>query len=477
MTNPLIQFNPQYKITIFTNEETIIIDSTESFITCSVNVVRNLLSETNQASVELYNLAPETRTKIFQDQFYDFTDETKHKYIHIEAGYNGATSLLFAGRILQSYSFRQGGSTDVISSIQAMPFDIFNNQSSITFAAGTTYKEAIKRLASDLPNCSLGDLGSIEGTFKTPTTFDGNTFECINTITQGHSFVDNGKIHTLMDNEVSKVPVPVISNDTTLLETPIRKGANLEITSIFLPDIRVGQLIEIASEVAPNFDGQYKLVGFSHSCLFSETQAGQRITKMTLWIAPMLPGSNIALTQDKDINVNSGNSNSSNILTEVEGEKTNPVNINEPASVTGVYSYLQENNGKLPNTKITKNITWADMLGHNNTDAERLAECTIGVLTNVYNTAQTLQKIINTIFSGSRIIVNSGWRSVRNNLACGGNPKSKHLQGLAIDFKLANFSANIVGAKIASLWNGYTKIYPSFIHVQVNSGKGKANDV
>lgn len=287
------QFDARYRVTVYSNTKTTIV---EYPITCKFTVTRGVFAQSQNATIQLYNLAPDTRNQIFQDAWTNAVDKTKWKYVQLEAGWNGTMSEIFVGRIMQAYSSKSGGQTDIITEIQATALDIFDSQSSHTFAAGTTFKDALKTFASDMPNVLIGNTGTLEGAFQTPTTFDGNTMDEINKLTGGHSFVDNGVLNTLMDNEVIEVPVPVISNNTTLLETPMRRDANLEIKTLFLPDLVVGQLVEVDSSISPNFNGQFKLVGFTHDCLISPTQTGTRTTQMVLWIGPLLPGANIAIT-------------------------------------------------------------------------------------------------------------------------------------------------------------------------------------
>ena len=51
--------------------------------------------------------------------------------------------------------------------------------------------------------------------------------------------------------------------------------------------------------------------------------------------------------------------------------------------INNVYGYIQTNNGQIPNAQITANISWEEMIGHDNTPAERKSECTKEVLTNL----------------------------------------------------------------------------------------------
>ena len=460
------QFNARYRVTVYSSQETTIV---EYPITCKFTVTRGVFAQSNNATIQLYNLAPSTRNQIFQDQWTNMLEPEKMKYVHLEAGWNGSMSMIFKGRIMQAYSFKSGGQTDVITEIQAVALDIFDRQTSHTFVEGTTFKDALKTMASDMPNVLLGNTGTLEGSFQTPTTFDGLAIDEINKLTGGHSFVDNGILNTLMDNEVLDVPVPVISDNTTLLETPMRRDANLEVKTLFLPDVVSGQLVEVKSDVQPQFNGQYKLVGFTHDCLISPTQAGSRTTQLVLWVGPLLQNANSAITGQTQTQPFSA----------VKGEKVTPVAISQPGDIQGVYNYIQKNNGAIPNTKITKNISWVEMLGHNNTNAERKSELTINVLSNVYTTAQTLQRFLNTYYPGRTLTITSGWRSVNNNRKSLGNPKSKHLYGLAVDFNISGVPTSNLIVMLAAVWNGYVKEYPSKMvcHAQLNNGKGRVNDV
>ena len=305
------QFDARYRVTVYSNTETTIV---EYPITCKFTVTRGTFSQSNSATIQLYNLAPSTRNQIFQDQLN--LDPNKMKYVHLEAGWGNTVSLIFRGRIMQAYSHKAGGQTDIITEIQAVALDIFDYPTSHTFAAGTSFRDALKTIASDMPNVAVGNIGAFEGTFQSPTTFDGLAMEEISKHTGGHAFVDNGLLNVLMDNEVIDVPVPVISDDTVLLETPMRRDANLEVKTLFLPDLIAGQLVEVKSSVQTQFNGQYKLVGFTHDCLISPTQAGSRTTQLVLWIGPLLPGANIALTGGA----------ASVSFNKVKGEDVSPVN-------------------------------------------------------------------------------------------------------------------------------------------------------
>lgn len=461
----MIKKDPIYKITIYTQNETIVISSP---ITCQMSVTRNVHSTSCKASVQLYNLAPSTRAKIFQDLF--IPEPSQWKYLHIEAGYKtyDSMSLIFMGRILQAYSHKSGGATDIITEIQAQALDLFDCNTSHTFAAGTPIKDIYKTIAQDLPNCIIGNTGAIEGEIRTATTFDGNALDELNKISGGNTYIDNGVINTIMNNECIAVPVPVMADDTGLIETPMRRGASLNIKTIFEPTLIIGQLLEVKSKVFADYNGQYKILGFTHNCLFSETQTGVRTTEIELWYGALLPNATISVTDEKV----------QNNFNQVKGEKIEPVMETAPSSVIDVYNYIISHNGAIPEGQITKNVSWREMLGNSNTNADRYAGISISILTNVYNTAHTFQRVIDKYFNGATVKINSGWRSKRSNTACGGVANSKHLLGLAIDFKIPSYPLAQINNIFKSVWTyGWVgACYATFTHVQINSGFGVAND-
>ena len=131
--------------------------------------------------------------------------------------------------------------------------------------------------------------------------------------------------------------------------------------------------------------------------------------------------------KSKFLNINGVNTidsaHQSQLSQVVSLSKQPPVLSAEELAVNEVYNYLQKYNGKIPNTKITENISWREMIGNDNTDEERMYECTKEILTNVYRTAQQLQKIHDIYWQGRPLIISSGWRSVRNNRINGGKSK------------------------------------------------------
>ncbi len=320
-------FNPLYRITVLTPEGEVIIKLP---IACKMSITRSTMSDSTGASIQIYNLAPSTRNKIHQDMYV--YDKEKWKYVLIEAGYGNeeSMSLIFKGRMLQAYSHKAGGQTDIITEIQAQALDVFDCNFSQTFAAGTSVRDIIKTVAAQT-NCKHVNMGNINGIIQTPTTCSGNALDVINTFAGGSAFIDNGILNVLLNNECIDVPVPVISDDSILLETPQRREAGLSVKMMFMPDLIVAQLLEIKSRVFSDFNGQYIVLGFTHDLMFSKSEAGTRTTTCDLWVGVNLPNSELSVTgqttqQNTDGTVTGGAAPITTNFVKVKDENTTPVN-------------------------------------------------------------------------------------------------------------------------------------------------------
>lgn len=322
------KWQPVYRITVYTNTDTVIITLP---ITCKMTITRSILTQNVKADLQIYGLSANTRNKIYQPPFNTWGE--KAKFITVEAGYGAENAMyqIFKGIILQAYSAKQDGTPDVIMQIQAQALDLLGVNSAHQFHAGTDYKDIIKTCAADLPNCTLGNIGAVSGITQTPVTVDGNTLEQINKITGGNAFIDNGVLNVVLGNECIEVPVPLITDSNGLLETPVRNANNLSIKTLFQPDLIISQLVQIQSGIAPDFDGYYKVLGFTHDLFFSGSQDGQRITSMELWNGNLLQNTPLYVSGDK---VQTG-------FNKIKGEENMPVqasniNVNWIKPVDGV---------------------------------------------------------------------------------------------------------------------------------------------
>lgn len=440
-------------------------------LTVNFNITRNTFASANTGNFDIYNLAPATRSAkgglFFQDRF----NADQQKILTFKAGYNGKLVTCFKGRIQEAYSKRQG--TEVITSIQCLDLGIPTDYINVTFEAGTTKKEAYLNIIQNLQGLELGAIGTLEGVYQTPVTFEGKPLNVLNEITGGHTFIDNNIINTLMPNEALDIGVTVLNADTGLINTPQRRNAEIVAEGIFNPSAFVGQLMEVQSQTASEFSGTFKLTGINHSGTISGAVAGTRTTRYNFLVGALLPNGSYTVT---------GTTEKQPFVKIKNNEKT-PVNSKVSGDVFSVYQYIRSHNGNVPNSKVGHtNYTWKQLLlpaGTGNTKEQIFNQISTDILQNCKLIAEKLYDFVNVNFSGSKVNIVSNWRSRENNASLNNAAKeSAHLRGLAIDFNISGIPTQKAFNTFNRSWDKFTYIFRTKtsynIHVQAIPGKNGA---
>ena len=250
-------------------------------LTISFNVKRSVNSTANTANITVLNLAESTRRKVFLDNYkYMY-----YKGVELRAGYGEDVEtlpLIFKGNIQSAFSKRNG--VDYETSIDALDggFAYANSNSDRQFAKGTTDKQALKALASDLPHIEMGKIGNFDAKLTRGNAISGNTLSYFSTFSEDNFFIDLEKVNCLLQNEGFEGNIKVINADCGLLGSPLRQEAFLTFEMIFEPRLQIGQFVEIESKTETIYNGTYKVVGIEHTGMISDAQSGQCKTKVSL---------------------------------------------------------------------------------------------------------------------------------------------------------------------------------------------------
>lgn len=269
-----MKFERIYEIQIITpaNQQIII----RPPFTVQFSVTRNTLASANNCTLSIINLGRNTRNKIYKDRF------TLSEYwgLIIRAGYKKLETI-FQGNILEASSTKQG--TDWVTKISAFDglFGIQNGFTSRTVSAGTTQKKMITDVISDIPQIIAGFLGSpSEGETERGKVLFGQSKDVISEETAGQYFVDNEKMNIISRDEViTKKIVTLDSNQ--LLATPNRREQVIDCDMLFWPDLQIGILCNLISREAV-YNGEYKIIGFTHNVTISQSISGEAKTKLFL---------------------------------------------------------------------------------------------------------------------------------------------------------------------------------------------------
>lgn len=277
-----MKFGRNYRLTIEVEDgEAVVI---EPPITVQFNVVRNTMASLNHMQLSIYNLSEETQSKIFKDRF----NISQKVRIVFQAGYD-SLSTVFIGTMFQASSSRAG--TDIITNIDARDggFDTSGTLTNTTIEGGTL-KDVIRALAGDFQDITVAEIGGEDKEFRRPVVLVGNTYGLIRQYTNNSAFVDLEELKVLDDGEATIGVVPLINSETGLLETPRREDAYLTITTLFEPRIAMGQILEIESSVNKAYDGQYKVIGVTHSGTISGAVGGECTSEFNLLVGSQLFG-------------------------------------------------------------------------------------------------------------------------------------------------------------------------------------------
>ena len=258
-------------------------------LTVSFHIKRSVNSTANTASITVLNLSENTRRKVFLDN-YKFM---YYKGVELRAGYGEDIDdmLIFKGNIQSAFSRRNGVNYETTINALDGGFAYVNAMSNRQFAKGTTDKQAIKALISDLKGYYInpGHIGNLNSTLTRGNTISGSTLDLINTYSDGNFFIDLEKMNCLLKNEGFYGNIRVIDAKCGLLGSPLREEAYLTFEMIFEPRLQIGQFVEIKSQTESIYDGTYKVVGIEHSGIISDAQSGQCKTKVSLNYIDDLP--------------------------------------------------------------------------------------------------------------------------------------------------------------------------------------------
>lgn len=261
-----LKFNRDYRILIELTDGTAL-DIKPPF-TIDFTIQRQTLSTANSLDLNILNLNPAIRRQLFQDRYLI---EGFNKIV-VQAGYNNELSTVYVGNIYEAQSQSRGGDTEVITQIKSRDgfLDVALTQSNRTFNSNTSAKEIINALINDLPNVKKGGVGGFDKVYKRPVTVEGNSYENIKKYSNNNTFIDNNKIYALDQSEILPGSAYVLDESTGLLETPVKQETLLRLKTLFAPQLNVGRIANVKSRIEPIFNGQYKIIGLTHSGTISE---------------------------------------------------------------------------------------------------------------------------------------------------------------------------------------------------------------
>ena len=256
-------------------------------LTLEFYITRAALASANTANLRLYNLNKGTRKAIYKDIYSNVTGTFRS--VKLLAGYGDNLYQILSGNIKEAKSFREEGSVNFITEIDAYDWSfamVNSNSSWVSPSTSPDKNYIVGRLMDDLiagsPGLGKGFKSDFSGSYSRPFRADGNTWDILRGETNDHCFIDNGLIHCLLDDDCYQGDINVINSTTGLLSTPKKSGFKLKVDVLFEPSMKIGQQVQLTSETDTWYNGTYKVVGIQHTGIISGAMNGKCKTSLEL---------------------------------------------------------------------------------------------------------------------------------------------------------------------------------------------------
>ena len=209
-------------------------------------------SSSNQAHIELYNLNSDSRGFLGGEGLVCV----------LKAGYKGVNTAsasldtIFSGDISHIKHERKGA--DMISSLECGDSQkkLTKTHTEQTFKKGTKTKHVIKALVDKLgiPVGKMEDLS--ESSFPHGITLSGNVKDLMDKMLarEGKEWhVQDSELYIIDPNKKDINKAIVVSKDTGLIGIPVAQEKGLEITTLLIPSIKPGRVIQLISSGKTGF--------------------------------------------------------------------------------------------------------------------------------------------------------------------------------------------------------------------------------
>lgn len=241
-------------------------------ISASMSINRDTLAQVNTAHITFINLKRSSRNLLYKDRF----NIVEGWNCEILGGYNDDLPQIFVGNIFDIYSYRDGTDWFTVMTGKDGIYSVQNGFSSFTIE-GVTVRDIINRLLEDMPDITLGSVStSYDRPMGGAVSEHGKASDILYDFSDGKYFIDNGRLHVILDDEYLTGRAIDIDN---FIGTPKREGHVLTGRTLFTPEVQVGKLVNFNSSIHA---GTYKVIGLKHNIDFTTVGTGQGETEITV---------------------------------------------------------------------------------------------------------------------------------------------------------------------------------------------------
>ena len=251
-------------------------------LTLNLNISIGALGSANEGQFQFYNLSPDTRKTLWLD---NFNIAEKAIAVTLRAGYGSDMPIIFVGWVQNSISYKDGGSTEWVTTMQAFEGGSVYDYGYInsTYTKGTSWGDIYNDILKYDERTKLGYISKDIAVLSSDKTLIGQPMDLIKREFEGYEiFINRGELNILSDKEVIPAQLPVLTDSSGMLGSPKRSGMFLEIDMLFEPQILLGQAISLKSKLLPDLNQEYKVMQINHSGTISAVTSGSLTSSLTL---------------------------------------------------------------------------------------------------------------------------------------------------------------------------------------------------
>lgn len=250
-------------------------------------IVKTLDPAPNTAQIKIFNLTPAHEKQITGPT-------TEFTQVLINAGYQGASRLIFKGTIKHAFHYRD--KADYVTQIEAADGDKDYRQAklNLTLAAGTTHADLVNAAVGSFSNTSLGHNGIAPGNPRIRgRVISGMTRDVLSRVareTTSNWSIQDGALQIVPTNGILPNQAIVVNASTGMLKAPEINDRGIMVTCLLNPLIGINGVLQLDNNdimqrirkrrqlskntqktpdrnlttVALNADGLYKVIRTDH---------------------------------------------------------------------------------------------------------------------------------------------------------------------------------------------------------------------
>jgi hypothetical protein len=279
-----MQFNYSLKIQDKSSQNLFLDIPPYSGITTTYTVSRNLIGSPNEAKFEIYNLTNSEIASIWRDRLSITTDKNIGNLVFFSVGYNDNIYQVFTGTLIQTQYKKRGVDSITTLICRDNAYTFYGNKIKLSYSKDTKRIDLITLIIKQIPFLEVGVIDGIdeEEIMGVGGMISGNGFETLTKLIQNNTiFIDNGVLNiTPADAPTGRVS-KLISSDV-LIEAPMRSNTQLVCNTMLLPEIGIGDLATVESEVFNHYNGSYIVDGITHTGIIAKHEVSKSQTTIFL---------------------------------------------------------------------------------------------------------------------------------------------------------------------------------------------------